>query len=156
MAEYKGFYANSALVQTLLQKATQPKGFASNEVEGFAVSYVSTHCCYLADKANPRMLYRAKLSHRSCRWFDTPERAYAYQVEHRKPGSNSIAYKPPSKRQCNFADSDTAVITAKTKFTPAAPIPERFPDDGKRGSHLSQRPIGEYDMPASRWVEAVA
>ena len=155
MAEYKGFGGNKALLEELLQMAKRPKGFVSTEVTGYTTQYVSTFCCFMADKANPPRLFRAKLGHRSCVWFDTAERAEAYQATHRKRGSGTIAYQPPSKRKCNFADSDEAVTTAKTKYTPAKPVPERFPDDGKRVSHLGSRQLLEYDMPASGWARAV-
>lgn len=156
MAEYKGFGGNKALLEELLQKAKQPTGFAIKDVQGYKATYIGSFCCFYADKAEPPQLFRAKLSHMNVRWFDTAERAYAYQIAHRKPGSNSIAYQPPSKRKCNFADADEAITTAKTKYTPAAPVPERFAATGPViGGFRTQR-IGEYDMPPSKWVEAVA
>lgn len=147
---------NPELTEALLALAKRPDGVQTDQVPGYTVQFVSNWTQYLADRLKEPMLFRAKLGHRTVKFFDSLERAAAYQETHRKRGSGSIAYQPPSKRRCSFAIDDEAVTTAKTKYTPAKAIPERFAADGPIVGGFATARIGEYDMPASRWVEAVA
>jgi len=94
----------------ILEAAKRPRGFDTATFTGYSVAEVSRQACQLQKKG---LLFVAKLSHRSVRYFDSQEMANACQsAEARKP-----LPKPKVHARAPWDPNAPMVITAKTIYT---------------------------------------
>ena len=95
----------------LLEGAKRPEGVSCEEVsiatgEPFSrVSHTAMNLSY-----RNKDFFRAKISHKVVRWFDTPERALAYQAAHQKVRRIRTPEQEFSRYRAQWSP-DTPVVT---------------------------------------------
>lgn len=77
--------SNIGLTEAIRKALARPDGLLTKQLHGYDHIQVGQRVCHMCDKLNPPQAFRAKLSHRSCVFFDTEARAKAYQAKHAKP-----------------------------------------------------------------------
>lgn len=79
----------------LRKMATREKGFATADVLNFTTRQVSNAATHLRKHGE---LFGAKIAHNTYRWFDTDERAKAYEARHKQ------SYAPNTQKRSNPGD----------------------------------------------------
>lgn len=94
--------SNIGLTAAILEAVKRDQGLKTDELHGFDALKVSQRACYMTDKLGS--VFRAKLSHRIVRFFDTQERADAW-VRNHKPPKKHAKQRGPNQRERLIAET---------------------------------------------------
>jgi hypothetical protein len=109
------------LEQHIRRLAARPDGVARPEAIGeFSVRQVTTELQRLRLDG---IIHSARLGHRTVRYFTTPERAQAWQQQHRQVAPNVTITKPSGRIHAPWAPDAPERITAATLYT-RGPAPQ--------------------------------
>lgn len=105
--------SDNKLSQAILHLAARDQGMCTTDLTGYTVDQVSMACFRLGQKGE---IFKAKIGHRTQRWFTDPAKAKAYVERHTAVQQITTASAPPQSR-VRWAPSAETVITDDTKIT---------------------------------------